>query len=251
MKKIAKELSSFDYPLKYHKHSLKFKTWNRRDTLKLKQIDGHYYVIFCYEKQEVEKKVEGKSMGLDQGYNKLIVTSDRVFVGTDEMIGIYEKIARKKQGSKAFKRALIERDNKINELINKMDLQQVREIVIEALKSVKTNSNKKLRAKLEFHKISYEQFLKYKKFANKLQRWCYCKVISKLERFCEENGILLTKVNPAYTSQTCSKCGTMHKESRFLELFKCVVCGYEIDADYNAAVNILHRGVYSPSIAMK
>ena len=37
------------------------------------------------------------------------------------------------------------------------------------------------------------------------------------------------------------------KENRLLEWFKCIVCGYEDDADYNASKNISYRGVYSPS----
>jgi IS605 OrfB family transposase len=41
---------------------------------------------------------------------------------------------------------------------------------------------------------------------NKVQRWSYPKTKRKLERLCEENGVLLTKVNPAYTSQKCSLC---------------------------------------------
>ena len=35
--------------------------------------------------------------------------------------------------------------------------------------------------------------------------------------------------------------------SRNGENFECVKCKMKIDADYNAALNILHRGVYSPS----
>ena len=53
--------------------------------------------------------------------------------------------------------------------------------------------------------------------------------------------------NPSYTSQTCSKCGSIHKESRNGEDFICVECKYEIDADLNASINILHRGIYSSS----
>jgi IS605 OrfB family transposase len=234
-------------PVKYHKHSLKFKDWKRANTIKLKQVNGHYFVIFTYEKEDLIKRTIGRSTGIDQGYNKLIATSDHIFVGTDEMTNIYEKISRKKQGSVAFKKALEERDNKINELINSMDLSQVREIVIENLKSVKSGSKNRLKKKLKDNKISYIQFLRYKKFTNKLQRWCYSKVVSKLDSFCEENGILLTKVNPSYTSQTCSKCGSIHKENRSQEVFKCIECGYETDADYNASVNILHRGVYNLS----
>ena len=79
---------------------------------------------------------------------------------------------------------------------------------------------------------------------NKLSYWIYSYMISKLEMLCEENGVLLTKVNPAYTSQTCSKCGTIHKESRKGEDFKCIDCGFEIDADLNASINLSHMGIY-------
>lgn len=66
-----------------------------------------------------------------------------------------------------------------------------------------------------------------------------------MERLCEENGIHLTKVKPAYTSQTCSNCGCVDKNSRKGEMFQCQHCGYANDADVNAAVNILRTGVYS------
>ena len=62
---------------------------------------------------------------------------------------------------------------------------------------------------------------------------------------CEAKGILLVKVSPAYTSQTCSSCGAIHRKSRKAELFLCVDCGFKIDADYNAAINIRDKGAYS------
>ena len=138
--------------------------------------------------------------------------SDGRFIGK-EFEKMYEDISRKKQGSNNFKDLLIERDKKINEVINKIDLSGIREIVIENLKNVKKGKTGKRRI--------------HKKFMNKLQRWSYCKVVIKLERLCEENGILLTKINPAYTSQTCSNCGSIHRESRVLERYKCIECGYE------------------------
>ncbi|MEV0792741.1 transposase [Kribbella sp. NPDC050459] len=47
------------------------------------------------------------------------------------------------------------------------------------------------------------------------------------------------KVNPAYTSQTCSACGHVASENRESQtVFRCVACRYEANADVNAAVNI-------------
>ncbi|GEL16491.1 RNA-guided endonuclease InsQ/TnpB family protein [Pseudonocardia asaccharolytica] len=47
------------------------------------------------------------------------------------------------------------------------------------------------------------------------------------------------KINPAYTSQTCSACGHIARESRESQaLFCCVACGHAEHADVNAAKNI-------------
>jgi putative transposase len=47
------------------------------------------------------------------------------------------------------------------------------------------------------------------------------------------------KVNPAYTSQTCSACGAVDREARESQaVFRCRSCGYADNADVNAAKNI-------------
>ncbi len=85
------------------------------------------------------------------------------------------------------------------------------------------------------------------KFVNIYQYWTYSKVIDRIINIAEEMGINVVKVSPAYTSQQCSSCGAIHKESREGERFKCTACGYEIDADLNAAINIHNKGVIDPS----
>ncbi len=47
------------------------------------------------------------------------------------------------------------------------------------------------------------------------------------------------KVNPAYTSQRCSACGTVDARARESQaVFSCRSCGYVANADVNAARNI-------------
>ena len=51
-------------------------------------------------------------------------------------------------------------------------------------------------------------------------------------------------VNPRFTSQICSNCGYKDKSSRISQSeFVCTNCGFEINADYNAAINIRSRGI--------
>jgi len=56
-------------------------------------------------------------------------------------------------------------------------------------------------------------------------------------------GGMLVEVNPRHTSQKCSYCGHTAKKSRPTQAeFKCIDCGYEENADVNAAKNILTVG---------
>jgi len=53
----------------------------------------------------------------------------------------------------------------------------------------------------------------------------------------------VVKVNPAYSSQTCSKCGHTCKENRKTQsLFECVSCGFTENADFQATLILYQRG---------
>ncbi len=54
-------------------------------------------------------------------------------------------------------------------------------------------------------------------------------------------GRTLIKVNPHYTSQVCSQCGTVRKKDLSERWHSCE-CGAELDRDVNAALNILRLG---------
>lgn len=67
------------------------------------------------------------------------------------------------------------------------------------------------------------------------------KFFELLEYKLERNGGKLVRVDPKYTSQTCSCCGHISKENRLTQAkFVCVSCNTEFNADYNASVNILN-----------
>lgn len=58
----------------------------------------------------------------------------------------------------------------------------------------------------------------------------------------------LVLVNPAYTSQTCSRCGHTCRENRESQaVFHCKRCGLVMNADVNAAINILLLGRFKLS----
>jgi len=81
---------------------------------------------------------------------------------------------------------------------------------------------------------------------------------SKIKRYTEKNqwsllqlrqfvlykaalaGVPVVEVDPAYSSQDCSRCGSRHKPDR--KLFECQSCGHHDHRDANASFNLGIRG---------
>jgi len=59
-------------------------------------------------------------------------------------------------------------------------------------------------------------------------------------------GVFVERVEPAYTSQTCSRCGVVDAASRQSQaVYVCTTCGFSLNADHNAARNIRAAGLSS------
>jgi len=82
---------------------------------------------------------------------------------------------------------------------------------------------------------------KGRRFNRKLNSFPYYKLVSFIEYKASWQGIHVLKVSEAYTSQTCSRCGTRGFRRR--GFFQCPHCGLNLNADWNGAKNILKRGI--------
>ena len=56
-------------------------------------------------------------------------------------------------------------------------------------------------------------------------------------------GRRFVEVDPRHTSQTCNSCGTVNSASRQRKVFLCIACSFSLDADLNAARNILRKSL--------
>lgn len=65
---------------------------------------------------------------------------------------------------------------------------------------------------------------------------------NKLNEISQEYGIQVIKLNPAYSSQACSKCGYIDRGNRKSQSdFECKLCGNKLNADVNASRNLMER----------
>jgi len=71
--------------------------------------------------------------------------------------------------------------------------------------------------------------------------WYY--LTKKLEYLAAKSGKRLDKVNPQYTSKTCSKCSHIDRDSHNGKKFICTNCGHIDDGNLQAARNVKTKAI--------
>jgi putative transposase len=74
---------------------------------------------------------------------------------------------------------------------------------------------------------------------------------NQLSSKAEEAGRVFVKVNPAYTSQTCSTCGHRQKMPLSERIFNCPCCHVQLDRDLNASLNICAVGLHGLGLSLE
>lgn len=171
-------------------------------------------------------KSKGDALGVDIGVNKLLSDSEGNHYGV-EFKTIRDKILRKKPKSKAKQRALRERDNLISREVNRLPWSRLSLIAVEDLTGIKFGKRKD----------------RSRSFRRAQAPWTVRQVVTRIENKAQENRVRLVAVDPRNTSRTCPRCGVVDCESRKGELFCCVSCRHQNDADTNGAINILAKAL--------
>lgn len=204
-----------------------------------------WYVSFMVEDSpnEILPKSE-KAIGIDVGISNFAVFSDGTFIENQRYLAEWEerlsdaqsekdKMPHRSPERKKAARKLSRMYEKVGNLRNNFANQLSRQIVnnygIICMEDGFTSNlikNKPYMAKsvLDASWDRFRTFLSYK---------------------AESAGRQFVLVNPAYTSQICSGCGTIVKKDLSERIHNCPICGLVMDRDLNAAKNILRLGLQS------
>ena len=83
-----------------------------------------------------------------------------------------------------------------------------------------------------------------------LHSWAFAQLRAFIAYKATLAGVRVVVVNPAYTSQICSRCGHgEHANRKSQARFLCRSCGFSAHADLNAAENIRRAAVIPPNAA--
>jgi len=216
-----------NFPVKlcnYHQKTLEDAT-KICDSSILRENGG--LVLRLVFKTKTKQNAGTKKMGVDLGITKPIVCSDGKQFGSGghirhKKIEFGKKRARNQKLKQKINRKqsnwTSDTNHKLSkELVDYCLSQQVNVLVVEKLKG---------------HQLSNRKFRKFS--------WAFKDLIEKIKYKCENMGIKVVEVNPAYTSQRCSSCGLKSKDNRKTQsLFECDSCKFRANADLNASKNIL------------
>ena len=182
---------------------------------------------------------EGTRLAVDLGENNLATTSKGTIFGGARLRDTRDRFLSRRRtlqsnGSDSARRSLKRISGKerrhvkdINHVISKAIVSEAvsigaKEIVFEEL----TNIRSRIRGN--------------KRMRSRLHRWSWDELQQFVEYKAEAKGIGVVYVNPAYTSQTCSRCGCLGVRQR--HQFRCPSCGSYQHSDRNAAINLLRLG---------
>lgn len=215
------------------------------------KINNNFYVNLVSDVIENPTINTDDFIGVDMGVKNIAVTSDGEIYSGDNIENYRKKITGLKsrlqsKGTKSAKRHLkkiSKRENRykkdINHCVSKKIVQKAKALG----RGIKLES-------LKFSKKTVKKFNKQIRDNNaKLGKWAFGQLRDFIAYKAKIAGIPVLLINPAYTSQICSKCGHNEEGNRITrEEFKCVKCGYEVNADFNASVNISRAEINQPIV---
>lgn len=208
---------------------------------------GRWYVSVLMPEVEASLPNGGAEVGIDLGVVNLAVLSDgtvfenpRVLEwGQRKIQHLQRAVSRKQKGSKNRERA--------RKRLARAHA-RVSNVRSNAIHHVTTAIAKRYgRVAIEELRVRDMTRRGHSKERRALNRSVLDVSLAEFRRQLEYKGRLygctVVRVDPAYTSQTCSVCGCIDSRSRPTQSeFRCVHCGYEVNADLNAAINIRVAG---------
>lgn len=229
-----------------------FKMWGTRDLhfYQLKQFkrvrvvrraDG-YYAQFCIDTERVEKREPtAHNVGLDVGLTHFLTDSDgntlenpRHLLRSEKSLKRSQRrLSKTKKGSKNRAKAR----NRLGRKHLKVSRQR-KDFAIKMARCVVMSNDL-----VAYEDLMVRNMVKNRHLAKSISDAAWTQFRTWVEYFGKVFGVVTVAVPPHYTSQNCSNCGERVKKSLSTRTHKCPHCGHLQDRDWNAARNILEKGL--------
>jgi putative transposase len=225
-----------------------FKMWGTRNlhlyqSNQIKRVrvvrrhDGYYAQFLIDHKREENKELTLRQVGLDVGLSHFYTDSfgEKVdnpkFFQKDErkIKRLQRRLSETQKGSKNRSKAR----NKLGRAHLKVSRRRNDWVCKLAQHVIGSNDL------VAIENLKVRNMVKNHTLAKSISDAAWYRFREWLEYFGVVYGVPVIAVNPSYTSQDCSNCGSTVVKTLSTRTHKCPHCGYVADRDENAALNIL------------
>jgi putative transposase len=208
----------------------------------LKRQGKRWYAIFSVERQVISPNINtSNAIGIDVGLNKYAVLSNGLEYENPRFLRKKEKslkkaqriLSKKKKGSANY----IKQVQRVRQLHEKVANQRK-----DFLHKLSYNLSKEYSV-IAVENLNIRNMVRNRKLSKSIYDAGWGMFRNMLVYKCVNQGGVLIRVEPKYSSQDCSCCGNRVKKSLSIRTHVCTKCGTVLDRDHNASLNILQRGL--------
>lgn len=219
--------------------------------------DGiNWWISVGIEYEDNKNIPTNEGIGIDLGIKDLAVCSDKHSYKNINKTSKVRKLEKKKkrlqrQVSRKYEK---EREgNRYRKTNNIIKLEKKILNVSRKLTNIRHNYTHQVTTKIikrepsfiVMENLNVMGMMKNKHLAKTIQQQCFYEFYRQIKYKSVWNNIRFIEADRFYpSSKTCSNCGCMKKDLKLSDrVFICPDCGFDIDRDYNASINLRNYGL--------
>lgn len=207
---------------------------------------GKWFATFSCEIEAQPLPESFEQVGIDVGLTSFATLSTGEEVQNPRFFRKEEKqLAKAQRGMEKEKKGSIERNNR------RKVVAKIHERTANKRSNFAHQESRKIVNRfgvIAVEDLSINKMLHNHCLAKSIQDASWGQFLQYISYKAEYAGRKYIAVNPAYTSQDCSKCGHRQKLALSEREYSCPCCGLKLSRDHNASLNILALGLQSLGI---
>ena len=216
----------------------------------------YWYISVGIEKEQIKEDLTDVSLGIDLGLKNLAICSDGTVFKNINKSNVVRKIEKRLKRLQRQVSRKYEQNKKGKEYVKtkniikfEKQIQQVHRRLANIrnnyLHKTTTSIVKTKPYRVVIEDLNVKGMMKNKHLSKAIASQKFFEFKTKLMSKCKQNNIELRIVDRFYpSSKTCSQCGKVKKDLKLSDrIYKCD-CGFTIDRDLNASINLKNAKEY-------
>lgn len=207
----------------------------------VRRADGYYVQFAVQAVRTIEHVPTGTMAGIDMGLKEFLTDSDGKAVANPRHLRKAEKRLKKLHRRLSCKQKHSQNRKKARKALARayLKVQRQREDFARKTASSLISSHDLI----AYEHLQIRNLVKNRKLAKSISDAAWGRFLLWLNYYGLLHAIPVIAVEPAFTSQDCSVCGTRVKKSLSVRTHICTGCRLVLDRDHNAAITILARAL--------